>query len=116
VDQFLSGALNPLIERLFLGMSAALAAIVIYQVMQATLERPGLLSAIRGAPAQGERVVMVVATLAAAGAYVHQCLGTRPWPIDTLPEPHDWIVWIAAGGQASYLVGKLLRLPKGEDS
>jgi hypothetical protein len=100
----------------FLGLFATLASVVLYRVMQGALEAPGMLSASGSGPAEGERAVMMLATVAAAAAYCHQCLAIRPWISDALPEPHEWIVWVAAGGQGSYLLGKFLRLSGGRDS
>jgi len=116
MEWLFGGAPARLLQLGFLSLFAVLASVVLYRVMQGALEAPGMLSASGGGPTEGERVVVMVATLAAAAAYWHQCLAARPWPSGGLPEPHDWIVWVAAGGQGSYLLGKFLRLSGGRDS
>ena len=91
--------------------SATLLALCAYKLLLA--DGLGLLSGSVGGAAQPERVAALVCSLVAAVAYVSQALGQplahNAAGLPTLPEPADWILWLAGGGHAAYLLGKAQR-------
>lgn len=106
----LTAALPLVLERLFMGLSGALAVVTLYKALMATLNSRGLMSSEGGAAVEPERIAMVIASIAAAAAYAYQCLDALPLTVNMLPPPPDWSLWLCAGGQLSYLFGKALRL------
>jgi hypothetical protein len=110
MQELLAGSGHVLLQRAFLGLSAVFTVLALYRVMLSAIHSRGLLSAGTGSQAEPERLGMVIATLVAAGAYAQQCFAAQSAPLGSLPAPHDWILWVAGGGQASYLAGKVLRI------
>jgi len=105
-----------LMERAFTALVIATLALVLYRAVIAATRSGSLLQATPGGDREQERMGMLAATLAAAGAYAAQCLSAMSSPdLRAMPVPTDWVLWLAGGGQATFLTGKLLRLRKGED-
>lgn len=110
MDELLAAGGHVLLQRGFLSLTAVFTVLALYKVMLAGFNSRGMLSSGTASEAEPERMGMLIATLVAAGAYAQQCLGAQPELREALPAPHDWILWVAGGGQASFLAGKMLRL------
>ena len=102
--------LSHLIPLAFLWTGAAFIAILSLKLLAAGFEAGGLLSGEPDGQAQPERIVALVTTVAACAALVGESLSTLSADTMRLAEPNELLVWLAGGGQLSYLIGKSRRL------
>lgn len=97
------------IGQIFLYLTLALFFMSALKILRMGVRHGGLLSRIHGAPPEFERVITLIGTLVAAFAYILKCSSVGPVPSYALPEPDEWSLWFAGGGQFMYLAGKAKR-------
>lgn len=97
------------VARLFTWTVAAFVALLATKLLAAALRTGGLLSSGSSGRTEPERLVALIATLAAAAGLAVESLGSLGATELRLSEPSDLLVWIAGTGQLSYLVGKAMR-------
>jgi hypothetical protein len=109
MDKLLAGGYIPQMERAFLIAVAVLAAVAVYRAVLVLVRGEGLLAPVARGRVLPERLMLMIATIAAAGGYAAQCLNGSSLVAAALPAPADWIVWVAGGSQLAFLAGKALR-------
>jgi hypothetical protein len=98
--------LAPFILWMFLWSLGALAAVVAFKLLVTGVGLGGLLSTSAAGQAEPERVVVLVTTVLSVALLWNESLSTLSSTTPQLAEPHDWMIWLAGGGQLSYLLGK----------
>lgn len=111
-----------LLEFALLAWLGVLAAVVAVKILRGDVNTHGLLTTSQGGALDPERAALMVATLAVAGYYMIQTLGTPLADLYdeavggyVLPDLPTELLVLIGGSQAGYLTGKFIRKPNGTE-
>ena len=111
--------LTTVLQYFFLAWLAALVGVVAVKMLRGDINTSGLLHGPETRDLDPERAASAIATLAIAGYYVIQTLGT---PLDslmtapgvyTMPDLPEEALVILGGSYSAYVTGKILRRKNG---
>ncbi len=91
---------------------AAVAALVLFRMLQGKIHTDGLLRSAPNAPIDPERLQMLAGAVAGAvfyASYAMQVAAQSDTPITSLPDVPDTVLVLLSGSQFLYLGGKLGR-------
>jgi hypothetical protein len=95
---------------MFLWSLGALATVVAFKLLVTGVGMGGLLATSTAGQAEPERVAVLITTVLTVALLWNESLSTLSSATPQLVEPRDWMIWLAGGGQLSYLLGKTHRV------